>query len=219
MTFTPSNVTRSSDSWNLLNIATPEDSWMWDCDASAYGGSMVIFVTHTSRSLLMPSNTMYILDVAKQTWKQGPSIPGVPGLGRESSSCAVSGDHFIVWGGVQGATYADTTRVFNIKTNEWVSIYTPHTGLQTKTLFDKGCQGSIQQSAGVDGPPRGTGRIKMADSYRVYSLLDASFGLQGAIDIRIPLQHPHTIVDMNELAFQTPPQHPHTIGDQELGNQ
>ncbi|KAK3816553.1 MAG: hypothetical protein J3Q66DRAFT_440952 [Benniella sp.] len=124
MTFTPSNVTQSSDEWNLLNIPRPVFGWMWDCGASAYGGLMMIFVTYTSRALATPS-TVHILDVVKKTWTQGPAIPGDSSLGRESSSCAVSGDHFIVWGGILNARHADTTHVFNIKTNEWVSRYSP----------------------------------------------------------------------------------------------
>ncbi|KAK3816556.1 MAG: hypothetical protein J3Q66DRAFT_401698 [Benniella sp.] len=45
------------DGWNLLNIATPEDSW-WDYGASAYGGSMMISVTYASRLLLMSNEQL-----------------------------------------------------------------------------------------------------------------------------------------------------------------
>ncbi|KAF9349391.1 hypothetical protein BGX34_001817 [Mortierella sp. NVP85] len=75
MTFTPSNVTKSSDGWNLLNIATPEDGWIWDCGASAYGGSTMVFITYNENPEIL--TTTYILDVVKQTWKQGPSFPGL----------------------------------------------------------------------------------------------------------------------------------------------
>ncbi|KAF9346969.1 hypothetical protein BGX34_003493, partial [Mortierella sp. NVP85] len=113
MTFTPSNVTQSSDGWNLLNTI-PMAGWIWDCAASAYGGSMIVSFTFDS-DLKTPSTT-YIYDVAKQNWKEGPRIPGVEHL-RHGSSCAVSGDQFIVWGGMENETYVNTTRVFNIKTN------------------------------------------------------------------------------------------------------
>ncbi|KAK3816552.1 MAG: hypothetical protein J3Q66DRAFT_401694 [Benniella sp.] len=286
MTFTPSNVTKSSDGWNVSNIPTPEDSWMWDCGASAYGGSMMIFVTYTSGTLATPS-TVYILDVIKQTWKQGPSIPEDPGLGRESSSCAVSGDQFIVWGGVFDATYANTTRVFNIKTNKWVSRYIPPPPppprpTRTTTLQPSQSPASILESGNTTSSDKksviivavigallaiilgfvfgyrqrpmqshdhgssrssldikddggdtfgavsvgrpyggGNGARKASDQLEhPHAILeDPASKLDVQKAIQIPLQHPHTVVDMNELAFLTPPQHPHTIGDQELENQ
>ncbi|KAK3809144.1 MAG: hypothetical protein J3Q66DRAFT_353066 [Benniella sp.] len=118
MIFTPSKVTKSSDGWSLLN-PTSEDAWGWDCGASVHGGLKMIMISGTD---------LYILDMVKQSRKKGPppTIPTVPSIQDSTQSCAVSGDQFIVWGAL---TFVNSTPIynliFNIKTEKWVSRYTP----------------------------------------------------------------------------------------------
>ncbi|KAF9944231.1 hypothetical protein BGZ65_012391, partial [Modicella reniformis] len=42
---------------------------------------------------------------------------------RGDGACGVSNDYFIAWGGLNGDWYANTTAVYNIKTNLWTSAY------------------------------------------------------------------------------------------------
>ncbi|KAK3816564.1 MAG: hypothetical protein J3Q66DRAFT_432265 [Benniella sp.] len=121
MIFTPSKVTKSSDGWGLLN-PTSEDAWGWDCGASVHGGLTMVIVSGTD---------VYILDMVTQTRKKGPPVPRSQDLTK--SSCAVSGDQFILWGGNSTQTYANSTLIFNMKTEKWVSRYTPPSPRPTTT--------------------------------------------------------------------------------------
>ncbi|KAK3816562.1 MAG: hypothetical protein J3Q66DRAFT_342831 [Benniella sp.] len=295
MAFTPSKVTMSSDGWSLLNT-TPEDKWRWDCGASAYGDSIMVFIGGPRGVILYDSVSIYIFDVAKQTWRKGPPAPKKV----ISSSCAVSGDQFIVWGGGYFDTYANTTLVFDIKANKWVSRYTPPQPRPTTTTLQpsptpNGTPESDNTSSSdkklviivaVTGTlmaiilglifrfyrrtrqldPNGpsTGPLDIKDSVKtpkpglVGRLHQGVFGAkqvsehphaivedptmkrniqEGALEIQLPPQHPHTMVGRQELAFQTnpqrphamvdrhelalqiPPQHPHAIGKAELEDQ
>ncbi|KAK3816557.1 MAG: hypothetical protein J3Q66DRAFT_440953 [Benniella sp.] len=271
MVFTPSNVTGASDGWDLLNISPPEDSWYWDCGASAYGGSMMVFISYAPPQLASVGNTVHILDVVKQTWKKGPPVPGGR---RDGSSCAVSGDQFIVWGGSIYEEYANRTRIFNLKTEKWVSRYTPPpprptaTTLQPSqtpvTAFESGSVSSnekrlvtiivavtgtllaiilglifrfYRRTRQLDphGPSTVSSDIKDSDKTPkpglVGRLHEGVFGAnqvsehphaivedptakrnlqEGAHEIQIPPQHPHTMVGRQEPVFQTTP-HPSVL--------
>ena len=273
MVFTPSNVTGTSDGWGLLNTAPPEDSWYWDCGASAYGGSMMVFTSYEVGSV---GNTVYILDVVKQTWKKGPPIPGES---RSGSSCAVSGDQFIVWGGSVYEGCANITRVFNIKTEKWVLKYTPPPPRPTTTnlppsqpepndtsssekrlvIIIVAVTGTLlaiilglifrlyRRMRQLDPNGPSTDSFDIKDSVKTPKpglagrLHEGIFGAhhvsehphatvedptakrniqEGAHEIQIPPQHPHTMVGRQELALQMPPQHPHTmVSKQELAIQ
>ncbi|KAK3809158.1 MAG: hypothetical protein J3Q66DRAFT_353106, partial [Benniella sp.] len=261
MTFTPSKVTTSSDGWSLLNT-TPQEDWSWDCGASAYGDSIMVFIGGT-RYTHQTLSYIYIFDVAKQTWKKGPLATNV-----FFSSCAVSGDQFIVWGG-----YFVT--VFNMKTNKWVSRYIPPRPRPTTTTLRPSptpngtlVSGNTSSSdtklviiiAAVTGTllaailglifryhrrtrlpnpnESSTGLLDIKDSVKiprpglVGRLHEGVFGAnqvseqphaivedpttkrnvqEGALEVQIPPQYPHTMVGRQEPAFQTAPQHPHTM--------
>ncbi|KAF9362479.1 hypothetical protein BGX34_006135 [Mortierella sp. NVP85] len=94
------------------------------CLEPAFGGTkMVLFGGYTrDKALTLPD--IHILDVATMVWKRGPDIDQKER--RAQAACAVSNDHFIAWGGqVRNSDYfvQNSTVVFNLKTNNWTSIY------------------------------------------------------------------------------------------------
>ena len=123
--FTPSKVTKSSDGWSVLKTTGKTGKVdVWSCGAPAYGGSTMVFLGgYVSNKTA--TNSVYMLDVVKGTWKQGPSVP--KGFKNEGD-CAVSGDQFIAWGSMPPTDVNNNTSktlVFNIKTEKWVSKYAP----------------------------------------------------------------------------------------------
>ncbi|KAK3829090.1 MAG: hypothetical protein J3Q66DRAFT_324325 [Benniella sp.] len=111
--FTPSKVSQSSTGWDIMDDGQKPDVIIgWACGASALGGTKMIF--------LEKWGPVYIWDVVKTTWKKGPLGPKL-----EETSCAVSGDQFILWGGYTGEneTLSDKTYIYNMKTDKWASRY------------------------------------------------------------------------------------------------
>ncbi|KAF9353821.1 hypothetical protein BGX34_011353 [Mortierella sp. NVP85] len=109
--FTPSKVSKSSTGWSKLAFAGPSDiPTYWACGVPAHGGSKMVYY----------AESVYVLDVVKKTWTKGSPGPGV-----WITSCAVSGDQLILWGGLAFETNvaSNKTYVFNIKTMKWVSRY------------------------------------------------------------------------------------------------
>ncbi|KAK3816563.1 MAG: hypothetical protein J3Q66DRAFT_199785 [Benniella sp.] len=270
MIFTPSKVTMSSDGWGSLNI-TPGISWSWDCGVSAYGGSVMVFIGSSPLPGEPSHNAVYILDVVKQTWKEGPPIPRA---WIEGSSCAISGDQVVIWEGSLGEKFAGvtftTTFVFNIKSEKWVSSYIPpplqpsqtpvtisepgNTSFSDKKLviIIAAITGTLlaailglifrfyRRTRQLDPNKSSRGPLDIKDSVKtsrpglVGRLHQGVFGAkqvsehphaivedptmkrniqEGALEIQIPPQHPHTMVGRQELAIGTPPQHPHAMVD------
>ncbi|KAF9355706.1 hypothetical protein BGX34_010291 [Mortierella sp. NVP85] len=121
--FTPSKVTQSSTGWDTMDDGQKPDVVIgWACGAAAYGGTKMVF--------LEKWGPVYIWDVAKTTWKKGPLGPKL-----EKTSCAVSGEQFILWGGSIGnnGTLSDKTYIYNMKTDKWTSRYIAST-LQPITI-------------------------------------------------------------------------------------
>jgi len=117
--FTPSEINKPTKGWRqLLSKQEPQGVYMWNCLASAYGGSkMVIF--GSIQGLPYKQSAMFIYDLTNLTWKRLPSN-GIP----HGGACAVTGDQVIVWGGENTkGTLTSTTHVFNLKTEKWVSNY------------------------------------------------------------------------------------------------
>ncbi|KAK3829081.1 MAG: hypothetical protein J3Q66DRAFT_364127 [Benniella sp.] len=115
--YTPSKVTKTSNGMSELNFGIgpkmgPEVVLLWACGTSAHGGTKMVF--------LEGWGPVYVVDVAKGTWKNGP-----PGPRLYKSSCAVTGDQFIIWGGLttKEGNSSNKTFVFNIKTMKWTSGY------------------------------------------------------------------------------------------------
>jgi len=109
--FTPSKVGKSSTGWSELEFPRPQDiPTRWACGVPAQGGKKMVYY----------AESVYVLDVVKKTWSKGSPGPGV-----WITSCAVSGDQLILWGGLayETDTASNKTYVFNIKTMKWISRY------------------------------------------------------------------------------------------------
>ncbi|KAK3816555.1 MAG: hypothetical protein J3Q66DRAFT_370094 [Benniella sp.] len=151
--FTPSKVAEPSGGRSTF-IATSKDGDLPTsrCAASAYGGSVVVFTAYDipkDHGHVVPKGIyVYILDVANQTWKRGP-VGG--DLTAYDAACAVSGDHFILWGCSFDEQQCDRTLAFNIKTEKWVSRYTPPSLRPTTTTLQPS-QTPIQQPNTISGP-------------------------------------------------------------------
>ncbi|KAH7056296.1 hypothetical protein BKA57DRAFT_450277 [Linnemannia elongata] len=101
------------------------------CMVSAHNGTkMLVFGGSFG---LTVSGTLYILDVPTMTWTQGPGSSPRMGM-----VCSVSGDYFIVWGGMSwdnGATpvpLSETPILYNINLTRWTSDFVPR-GKETPT--------------------------------------------------------------------------------------
>ncbi|KAF9213305.1 hypothetical protein BGZ59_005547 [Podila verticillata] len=93
------------------------------CMVPAYNGTkLILYGGRTSTTAL---SDIYVYDVLASKWMQG-SPGGLPHA-RSSHACAVSGDYFIGWGGVQMtvAVPSQYTSVYNLITNTWVDRYEP----------------------------------------------------------------------------------------------
>ncbi|KAF9381887.1 hypothetical protein CPC16_009636 [Podila verticillata] len=91
------------------------------CMVPAYNGTKLIL--YGGRTNTTTLSDIYVYDVLASKWKQG-SPGGLPHA-RSSHACAVSGDYFIGWGGVQMAVIVPSqyTSVYNLITNTWVDRY------------------------------------------------------------------------------------------------
>ncbi|KAK3813100.1 MAG: hypothetical protein J3Q66DRAFT_347405 [Benniella sp.] len=121
--YTPSKVSTSSDGWSQFVVSGWPLSFI--CGAAAYGGKKMVFLQH--------SGPVFTLDVVKKTWTKGPQGPG-----HWLASCAMTGDQFIIWGGmILGNTAINETFVFNVKTQKWISRYTapPSRSITTTTTI------------------------------------------------------------------------------------
>ncbi|KAG0203753.1 hypothetical protein BGX33_008923 [Mortierella sp. NVP41] len=77
--------------------------------------------------------TLYTLDVASLTWTQGTSAD--PIQNRAGMACSVSGDNFIIWGGLRntlqgGVAVSDTPVIYNMNTSKWTNQFVRGTGSQ-----------------------------------------------------------------------------------------
>ncbi|KAF9345959.1 hypothetical protein BGX34_004327 [Mortierella sp. NVP85] len=118
-TFAPSEIGKSSKGWDSLPVPLkqyPNIAVLWECMVPAYGGSKMVLL---GSDVNANKGVIFIFDVVKRTWKGAPAI-GYFGEG----ACAVTGDQFIVWGGWNdGPRQSNKTRVFNMKTEKWVTSF------------------------------------------------------------------------------------------------
>ncbi|KAF9206669.1 hypothetical protein BGZ49_002030 [Haplosporangium sp. Z 27] len=92
------------------------------CFVPAYNATtMVLFGGILNQGL--PASDIYFLNLTTMAWTKGPDA-GTADV-RSSSSCAVTGDYFISWGGFDGSfpVRTNSTIVYNMKTNTWVSTF------------------------------------------------------------------------------------------------
>ncbi|KAG0218145.1 hypothetical protein BGX31_011671 [Mortierella sp. GBA43] len=139
-----------NDGWRELdaitNPATTAMARSWPihrkgaCFVPAYGGTKMVLFGGLREEDGSALNDIYILDVKTLTWTKGPNISRMNARGY--STCAVSGDNFIAWGGIRSlshrsdhgqgdgdtvttTTVADAVVVFSLRSWTWVSRYTP----------------------------------------------------------------------------------------------
>jgi len=129
--YTPSNMNESSHGWSVMNTtgapSTEIQAGFLRCLLPAYNGSKLVYFTGQYEN--EHYNAVYILDVATRKWTKGSPTPY-----RDGPACAVSGDYLIVWGGSFNDTFRDSTIVYNIETNKWVSRYTAPPRMSITTL-------------------------------------------------------------------------------------
>ncbi|KAK3805856.1 MAG: hypothetical protein J3Q66DRAFT_375595 [Benniella sp.] len=115
--FTPSKVSGSSNGWSILETTGDKYSYNPLCFIPAYGGTKMVIYTFNQ------IGAIYILDVTTRTWKKGALSTSSGG-----TSCAVSGDQFIVWGGFVNNELISRTQVYDMRTDKWTSKYVapPH---------------------------------------------------------------------------------------------
>ncbi|KAK3819653.1 MAG: hypothetical protein J3Q66DRAFT_335153 [Benniella sp.] len=88
--------------------------------ASGVGSKMVLFGGFAPGRANVLSD-IYVLDVATLEWTQGPDV--VTTSRRAEAACGYSHDQFIAWGGRNMVDTVNTTVVFNIKNNQWTTLY------------------------------------------------------------------------------------------------
>ncbi|KAF9541109.1 hypothetical protein EC957_003390 [Mortierella hygrophila] len=99
------------------------------------GTKMLLFGGEPSNE--SSSGSLYILDVPNMIWSQATGLD--PSLGRSAMACAISGDNFIVWGGIRfisGGTPQDAPGamlIYNIHTGAWTDTFTRGTHFDPNT--------------------------------------------------------------------------------------
>ncbi|KAG0280620.1 hypothetical protein BGZ96_001504 [Linnemannia gamsii] len=162
--YTPAAVTP----WTALDSYGPVPPQVADsCMVSAYNGAkMIVFGGRSSGQV---SGMLYILDVATMTWTQGPSSQP-----RMAAACSVSGDNFVVWGGVSWDNTPArvlstlTPDVYNMYTAQWTTNFiakkdTPPRPTTTQPPESGTGTGTGRQGGGDEGFGRtvtGTGGFK-----------------------------------------------------------
>jgi hypothetical protein len=120
--YTPSKVSKSSNGWSQF-VVSANDPLSLICGVAAYGGKKMVY--------LQSSGPVFTLDVVKKTWTKGPQGPG-----HWRASCAMTGDQFIIWGGmISENAQTNETFVFNVKTQKWISRYTAPPSRSTTTMI------------------------------------------------------------------------------------
>ncbi|KAF9308669.1 hypothetical protein BG003_010763 [Podila horticola] len=109
--------------WQRISSAAQPGGRDRACMVPAYNGTqLVLFGGRTTNVSL---SDIWVYDVLASKWRQGS--PGGLTRARSASSCAVSGDMFIVWGGVKLSSEvtinSEVISVYNLRTNTWVDSY------------------------------------------------------------------------------------------------
>ncbi|KAF9961982.1 hypothetical protein BGZ65_009928 [Modicella reniformis] len=122
------------------------------CLAPAYGGSKMVLFGGASVEGGNVLADIYVLNVANMTWTKGPNV--VAKDSRVDGACAVSNDYFIAWGGHGENSGANTTLVYNLKTNKWTKTYIgiPAPPRTTQTTPPASSSTSSPESSLTDGP-------------------------------------------------------------------
>lgn len=111
-------------SWYPVTTAGGPSARESPCMVPAFNGDKLILFGG-SNAIGAPLSDIYIFDVAKSAWTQGPD--GGSGYARSSHACAMSGDALIVWGGFSNiptrSPPPNLIAIFNLTINQWVTTY------------------------------------------------------------------------------------------------
>ncbi|KAI1295754.1 hypothetical protein EDD11_007840 [Mortierella claussenii] len=124
------------------------------CMVPAYGGKKLILVggqTYAVNGSLSRSDT-YLFDTTTSVWQKVASAP----RGYSSSTCAVSGDMLIVFGGYSYdmVQNKDGPAVYNMATNTWGTHYVPNTSAGPSTNVSSGGSNDDGKPSAAVAPPR-----------------------------------------------------------------
>ncbi|KAG0380017.1 hypothetical protein BGX24_010616 [Mortierella sp. AD032] len=121
-------------------------------DLCLRGSKMIVFggIGATNATL----GDIYILDAGTLKWTKG--VDGGASVARAYTACAVTNDMFVAWGGCDGALTtltSNVTIVYNLKTNQWVSGYSPFPYVEPAT-----------PTGSAAGTPSGTGAGSVSET-------------------------------------------------------
>ncbi|KAG0295820.1 hypothetical protein BGZ96_010938 [Linnemannia gamsii] len=113
------------------------------CMVEAYNGSQIILFGGADKDN-EPLSDLHILDVATLTWTQQKVTS--PPRGRAYPCCAVTNDMFVAWSGAQWdkddkefkVIDEEVTIVFNLKTKQWQSTFSPDNSGNTTGITETG---------------------------------------------------------------------------------
>ncbi|KAI1319154.1 hypothetical protein EDD11_004797 [Mortierella claussenii] len=109
------------------------------------GTKMILFGGY-AYSEQASTNDIYILDTDTMVWSRGPDVDSESR--RDSTACAVSGDYFVAWGGinsgqVENKMTTNSAIVFNIKDNSWSDTFVASKSIDkstdSRTMYVIGC--------------------------------------------------------------------------------
>ncbi|KAG0228931.1 hypothetical protein BGX31_006409 [Mortierella sp. GBA43] len=123
-TYTPSKVNGTSDGWGTMETTgdlLPTNVSRIVCFVPAHNGSTMVLMVGDEQYRM----TVYVLDVETRTWKSGPLYSVT--IDYATYACSVSGDQLISFGPVieNGTASQNSVSVYNMKTEKWVTTYTP----------------------------------------------------------------------------------------------
>jgi len=113
----------SSSKWiNLETTGPSPGNVSAPCMVSAYGGSKMIVFGGISTNLFSTLGSIYILDIQTLTWTNGIDVD--PSQNRTGMACAIVGDNFVVWGGINNLnSHIEPLIAYNIKTSMWTKPF------------------------------------------------------------------------------------------------
>ncbi|KAG0242849.1 hypothetical protein BGX31_011512, partial [Mortierella sp. GBA43] len=120
-TYTPSKVDGTSNGWGTFETTGGSFSTnvpLNVCFVSAHNGSTMVLLFRDSEGRM----NVNVLDVETRTWKSGPFDTVTNAI-----ACSVSGDQLISYGmsNKNTTTSPNSVSVYNMKTEKWVTTYTP----------------------------------------------------------------------------------------------
>ncbi|KAF9124919.1 hypothetical protein BGW39_007796 [Mortierella sp. 14UC] len=116
----------STYSWTRVPTSGRPGLLASHCMIPAYGGTkMVVFggwqgLRSVASQTPSYSSALYMLDVNEMKWTL---ISEGAVVGRRDMACAVVGDNFVAWGGIDNNDQVAGTLIYNLKSNQWTDTY------------------------------------------------------------------------------------------------